>query len=223
MTVLRAFVRERLGGLMNFGFNSNVKVGNAMCHVQTEDRGPTHPFLDTVVYMAGRVIYKRSTSYKQFALGLDENVLAEKLHERLAQQHREVIADLENGAIPIETQTKPQPDARNAAAPGGLDLRLTNPKNWFVAGNVIFEIELREKNSDQPVGDASVEALLESDKQRIPCAAAQTEAEGRATLKFPMPMNATEGSSLVIRAMDGSRSGELRFKLKAKAPKPVSQ
>ena len=49
---------------MNFGFNSNVRIGDAMYHVQTEDRGPSHPFLDTVVYMAGRVIYKRSTSYQ---------------------------------------------------------------------------------------------------------------------------------------------------------------
>ncbi len=38
---------------MNFGFNSNVRVGDVMYHVQTEDRGPSHPFLDTVVYHGG--------------------------------------------------------------------------------------------------------------------------------------------------------------------------
>ena len=52
---------------MNFGFNSNVRVGDALYHVQTEDRGPSHPYLDTVVYEAGRVVYKRSTSYEDFA------------------------------------------------------------------------------------------------------------------------------------------------------------
>ncbi len=52
---------------MNFGFNSNVRAGESLYHVQTEDRGPSHPFLDTVVYEAGRVIYKRSTSYADFA------------------------------------------------------------------------------------------------------------------------------------------------------------
>ena len=52
---------------MNFGFNSNVNVGSTTYHVQTEDRGPSHPFLDTVVYLAGQVVYKRSTSYKDFA------------------------------------------------------------------------------------------------------------------------------------------------------------
>ncbi len=77
---------------MNFGFNSNVRVGNAIYHVQTEDRGPAHPFLDTVVYLSGRVVYKRSTNYQQFAADTDAASLVHKLHERLAQQHREVIA-----------------------------------------------------------------------------------------------------------------------------------
>ena len=49
---------------MNFGFNSNVRVGSDTFHVQTEDRGPSHPFLDTVVYLSGRVVYKRSASYE---------------------------------------------------------------------------------------------------------------------------------------------------------------
>ena len=79
---------------MNFGFNSNVRIGDAVFHVQTEDRGPSHPFLDTVVYLAGRVIYKRSTSYEKFASGVQAETLAQKLHERLALQHREVIAEL---------------------------------------------------------------------------------------------------------------------------------
>jgi hypothetical protein len=80
---------------MNFGFNSNVRVGSDTFHVQTEDRGPSHPFLDTVVYLSGRVVYKRSASYEQFASGMEAGALAKKLHERLAQQHHEVFAELE--------------------------------------------------------------------------------------------------------------------------------
>jgi len=212
---------------MNFGFNSNVRVGDAIYHVQTEDRGPSHPFLDTVVYMAGRVVYKRSTSYEKFASGVYAETLAQKLHERLAQQHREVIAELEAGTLPIHGKEKPRRAAEKADAQEGLELRLRNPKTWFAMGNVILEIELREKNSEQRVGDADMEACLEHEKQRIPCAEARTDANGCATLKFPMPANVTEGSSLVVRASDGSRCGELRFLLKSKprdkAPAPVSQ
>jgi len=217
----------KVGGLMNFGFNSNVRVGDATYHVQTEDRGPSHPFLDTVVYMAGRVIYKRSTSYEKFASGAETETLAQKLHERLAQQHRDVIAGLEAGDIPESPGAKQRRVEEDAPLHDGLDMRLLNPKSWFAAGNVILEIELREKNSEQRVGDAEIEACLEHEKQRDPCGEARTDAKGCATLKFPMPPHVTEGSSLVVRATDGSRFGELRFRLKSKphdnTPAPVSR
>jgi hypothetical protein len=218
---------------MNFGFNSNVRVGDVLYHVQTEDRGPSHPFLDTVVYQAGRVVYKRSTSYEQFAHGTGAGALAEKLHERLAQQHREVIDELEAGTIPIPAREKTPPVAPPVAVEGnadtheGLELRLTNPKSWFAAGNVILEIELRDRNLKVPVGNADVQAFLEFEKRRIPCAEVRTGVEGRALLKFPIPPNVSDGASLVVRATDGSRYGELRFRLKSKphdkTPAPVAQ
>jgi len=200
---------------MNFGFNSNVRVGEAVFHVQTEDRGPSHPYLDTVVYLSGRVIYKRSISYEEFAGSYDADTLAQKLHERLAQQHREVITELEAGTLPIPGKEK-LPSAENSDARPGFELRLMNPKSWFAAGTVTLEIELCVKNSKVPVGNADVQAFLEIEKQRIPCAEVRTNTEGRALLKFPILPNAGEGASLVVRATDGSRYGELRFRLKAK-------
>ena len=109
---------------MNFGFNSNVRVGDAMYHVQTEDRGPSHPFLDTVVYQAGRVVYKRSTSYEEFARGTEAEDLAQKLHERLAQQHREVIAELEAGTLPFHGKEK---------APTAAEVRRPERQTWICA------------------------------------------------------------------------------------------
>ena len=211
---------------MNFGFNSNVRVGEAVFHVQTEDRGPSHPFLDTVVYMAGRVVYKRSTNYEKFVHGVETESLAQKLHERLAQQHREVIAELEGETLPFQSKAKAPEAVGKAGTQGSLDLRLTNPKSWLAAGNVTLEVELCEKNSEQAVADADVQACLESENHRIPCADVHTDVDGCATLKFPLPANVAEGSSLVVRATDGSRHGELRFRLKSKprekTPAPVS-
>jgi hypothetical protein len=209
---------------MNFGFNSNVRVGEALFHVQTEDRGPSHPFLDTVVYLSGRVIHKRSTSYQQFAAGVDEKVLAEKLHERLAQQHREVIAQLEAGTITIPG--KAAPVAQNAEGEEGLVLALLNPKTWFTAGVVLLEISLQEKLSRKQIADAEVQVFLEHEKHRTACADTRTDSKGLATLKFPMPANVPDGSSLVVRAADNYLLGELRFRLKSrpqeKKPVPVA-
>ena len=207
---------------MNFGFNSNVRLGDTLYHVQTEDRGPAHPYLDTVVYEAGRVIYKRSTSYEKFAAAANPEDLAKQLHERLAQQHNEVIAGLETGTLDLRGSAKEQ---HHAAAPitadQALDIRLANPKTWFAAGQVTLEIELRQKDSGEGIRGADVEAFVEGETERTPCARTRADASGRATLKFAMPPTASDGANLVIRATDGSLYGELRFRLKVKPRDPV--
>ncbi|MBZ5642000.1 MAG: DUF4198 domain-containing protein [Acidobacteriia bacterium] len=209
---------------MNFGFNSNVRVAEALYHVQTEDRGPSHPFLDTVVYEAGRVVYKQSTSYADFAAatasqGLD---LAQQLHERLSRQHHDVIAQLEAGTLNLHAKenvpSSPQPEPEVS---DGLDVRLANPKAWLDSGNVTLEIELRRRKNNQPVEDAEVEAFVERERQRTHCQVSQTDADGNVTLRFPMPHVAGDGASLVIRATDGSLYGELRFHLKPRPSGPV--
>src|SRR5260370_9399443 len=115
---------------MNFGFNSNVRVGNAVYHVQTEDRGPAHPFLDTVVYVSGRVVHKRSTSYQDLTGGTAKGeALANQLHERLSQQHREVMAQLEAGTLQLNEPGKSPMKAAAAASNADLEIRLLNPKS----------------------------------------------------------------------------------------------
>lgn len=206
---------------MNFGFNSNVRSGETVYHVQTEDRGPSHPFLDTVVYEAGRVIYKRSTSYEDFVASVQTEATAQQLHERLAQQHREVIAELEAGTLSLNSQRHSHLDAKPVPTKDGLDVRLMNPTTWIVSGKATLEIELRQRSTGKEIGGGDVEAFLEREKARIPCVQARADAAGRATLTFQMPPTAGEGVSLVIRATDGLLYGELRFLIKAKPRDPA--
>ncbi len=202
---------------MNFGFNSNVRVGNSLYHVQTEDRGPAHPFLDTVVYVAGRVVHKRSTSYQDLTAGTAQGeALANQLHERLSQQHREVMAQLEAGTLQLNEPGAAPVKVVAAASSEELEVRLLNPKSWMEAGNAKLEVELRNKISEMAIGGADVEAFLEADKK-----------QGHATVSFPLPSAVAEGTALVIRATDGEHYAELRFRLKAKqdekTPAPTSK
>jgi hypothetical protein len=164
------------------------------------------------------VIYKRSTGYEKFAGGAQPSVLAQALHERLSQQHQAVIAELEGGTLPLngnETEKK----APKAVDPkSALELQLANPESWYSAGNIVtLQIELCATGTEQRVSDADVEACLEYKRRRIPCAEARTDAKGCATLKFPMPEDVADGTALVLRATDGTRFGQLRFRLKAKS------
>jgi hypothetical protein len=202
---------------MNFGFNSNVRVGSALYHVQTEDRGPSHPFLDTVVCVAGLVVHKRSTSYQDLAGSAAEGEdLAQQVHERLAQQHREVIAQLEAGTLPLKALADAPAPAAAVASYEGLDVRLLNPKSWLASGNATLEVELRRRGSAEEIGGADIEAFLESEKARSTPIRASADVQGRATLKFPLPSTVADGTALVIRATDGDLYGELRFRLRAR-------
>src|SRR5437868_5785493 len=96
---------------MNFGSNSNVRVGGSLFHVQTEDRGPVHPFVDTVVYQSGRVVHKRSTSYEDLIDSrVHQDALTQQIRERLALQHREVIGLLEAGTLHLAQTSGPEID-----------------------------------------------------------------------------------------------------------------
>ncbi|MGH9679042.1 MAG: hypothetical protein ACRD4Y_03760, partial [Candidatus Acidiferrales bacterium] len=150
--------------------------------------------------------------------------LAEQLHERLAQQHRNVIAQLEAGTLPLRGKEKSQTESSEEKEESGegIDVGLQNPKTWLTAGAATLEVELRGRNSTRGIPGAEVEAMLEHGKERIHCSVVQADARGRATLQFPMPAAAADGASLVIRAKLDSLYGELRFRLKMKHAGPVS-
>jgi hypothetical protein len=206
---------------MNFGFNTNVRVGKAVYHVQTEDRGPSHPFLDTIVYEGGRVVHRRSTDYQDLAkLAADSEARQRVLHERLAQQHREVIAQLETGTLPLGTQAGRQPQRSVPPIQPGLEVRLLNPGSWLASGNATLEIEVLRssvaRGAAQEFADAKVEAAIEDPSGDSVAFRTHTNPWGRATLKFPIPSTVADGAELVIRAAQGSLSNELRFRIRAR-------
>jgi len=89
------------------GFNSDLKLGDLVLHVQTEDRRPRATIVDTIVYSTGRVVYRRKTAYDERAKepGFDDSVVRQMLEE----QHRSIIEGLRSGEIPIDTYPPPAP------------------------------------------------------------------------------------------------------------------
>ena len=88
-----------------FGFNTGVKVGKTVFHVQTEDRGAGNPVLDTTIYLKGRVLAKRSTSYQEFLASPDFN--QSELHAMLERQHKQFIEEIRAGKLAEIAQLEP--------------------------------------------------------------------------------------------------------------------
>ena len=193
---------------MKFGFNSKAQVGPDTYDVQTEDRGVSHPFIDTLVLIKGHVVYRHSTSYEDLAASgaLDQAIL----RARVEKQHRDILEALREGALSLD---------KAPAKKEGIAVKLLNSGSWLESGNVSLDIEVSSKGGGQPVTGARVEAFIEGGAGAPESHFAHTDGEGRTSLQFPFP-NLTEPSlaALVIRAHAAESLGELRYQLKPKRP-----
>jgi hypothetical protein len=76
------------------GYNTDVKHGSRVFHIQTEDKGATNPFIESHVYVGGEIIGTRRTPYADL---LQKGQDDQALQERMEQQHRTMIAAIQKG------------------------------------------------------------------------------------------------------------------------------
>jgi len=134
---------------MSSGFNTDIKVGEQVFHVQTEDRGPSHPAIDTLVYQSGRILHRKSSNYEDFAGS--PSFTPELLHQRVQDQHRAVIEALRSGALDAEIVAATEA-SNPAARPAGIQIQLLNPGSWLSAGKVSLELEVSRRTDRRPGG-----------------------------------------------------------------------
>jgi hypothetical protein len=210
---------------MSSGFNTDVKVGDRVLHVQTEDRGPAHPSIDTVVYQNGRIFHRKSSSYEHFAASSDFN--PEDLHFRVSEQHRTVIEALRAGELDAElAAAEAAANANSAPAPsprsGPIQVQLLNPDSWLSAGSVSLQLEVVRRADRAPIAGAQVEASIDGALS----GSAQTgvcDAKGRVKIKFPMPQLGRNDLTLVIVAKSDAAKDEIRFAMRTRTRRrPVS-
>ena len=196
---------------MRLGFNSNVEVQRLVYHVQTEEHGAAHPYIDTVVLSQGRVLYRRRSNYQDLLTSEDGAVDDAALGARVEQQHHDVLQALRAGSLPLDGQ----PDSKA----GALEVRLCNARSWLTGGLASLEIEVSRLSDGQPAAGAAVEVFIEGvagEPERI---LAETNAQGRTMLKFPLPEIAhPDAAALVIQARTGQGQNQIRYRIKPAAP-----
>jgi hypothetical protein len=81
---------------MNTGYNTDVRHGEVVFHVQTEDKGLGNPFIESLVYVGGQVLASKRASYAELlAEGKeDKDIVAFMDH-----QHRTMIAAIRHGKL----------------------------------------------------------------------------------------------------------------------------
>jgi hypothetical protein len=201
---------------MLFGHNSNVKVGETLYHVQTEDRGASHAVIDTMVYHNGRVLHRRANGYADL-LPLDA-VREQTLKERVSTQHHAVLDDLRSGALKLGQPSTP-PAAQ--AATDALALELLNAKSWLSGKRATLQVLVFRKGDGAAVSGARVTARIDGAAEPSQYSTA-TGTDGKAQLAFDMPRLAGAECALVIEGYNGKSQARLHFQLRAKPKIPTA-
>ncbi len=199
---------------MSSGFNTDIEVGGRVFHVQTEDRGPEYFVIDTAVYHNGQVLYRHSRSYEHFAKSAEFN--RQDLRERVEEQHRCVIEDLQSGVLDAEVAAGLQKVARSA----GIQVQLVNTKSWLSSGEVSLELETVRRADLTPEPDVEVEVTIEGAGQDASYCGRSDDC-GRLVLRFPLPSLGKDDLTLVIRASSEAGHDEIRFGVRAKPKVPA--
>jgi hypothetical protein len=211
---------------MLFGYNTNVKAGDTTYHVQTEDRGVAHALIDTTVYFRGRVLHRRTNNYFDL-LPLDAD-REKALKQRVDEQHRTIVEQIQSGALSVALPPDERPAASAkvpvAAAPAAvspsaaLKLELINPRTWLTGKRASLQIAVRDQTG-HPVDGAIVTAKV--DGAAAPAEfSTVTGGTGNTQLEFEMPALSNADAALIVEAFKGSVRGHLRFQLKMKPRVP---
>ncbi len=195
---------------MSSGFYTDVHVGGQVFHVQTEDRGPGHPVIDTAVYQHGRILHRLAANYQEFAESPEFN--AEALSERVHEQHKTVIEELRAGAFDAEIAAALELAVRT----GGIQVQLLNPTSWLEGGNVSLDVEIVRRADRQPQAGARVEAAIEGASESSHHAATSDD-RGRVRIEFPLPPLGKGDLALVIHARAEAGKDEIRFAMRSRA------
>jgi hypothetical protein len=97
--------------LMLTGYNTDFKFQGKVYHCQTEDGGVNSPFITSLLYFQGAILASRKTSYADI---LKADCLEEVVRDLMMEQHKQMIRDLMQGKLELNS-TAPKPQPREAA------------------------------------------------------------------------------------------------------------
>jgi len=95
------------------GFNTDVGYNGKVYHVQTEDKGVENPFIESMIYLGGAILFSKRTGY---ADKLTHGIMEKEIRALMETQHRTVIAAIRKGRFGPDTPNAADHDAAGAAA-----------------------------------------------------------------------------------------------------------
>lgn len=194
---------------MIFGFNTDVKQGDTVYHVQSEAR-KADLLLQTMVFVQGHCIGKYASSYAD-QVG-HPGFAEEHIHDLLKNQHREVLEAVKAGSV--EQFFRDQTEIRDAE---GNTLALTWLNSDELLGQNKFTLRLLVSNAGSAVDGALVTSRLQYPAGVPIHSQAVSESDGRAELEVDLGKleSPVQDPVVFVRATHGERSVTRKYRLKS--------
>ncbi len=183
------------------GYNTDVRHGDVVLHVQTEDKGLGNPFVESIIYVSGQVLAARRSSYAALvAEGKGEREIAGLMDH----QHRTIIAAIRAGRFDdkIAARLGIRPAARHT--PASTSVAVPESAGGPTLDQVILDYLSNEAENEQLVlsidgnpqavpGARNVLAVrASSSKTGMPVAGAQVMVKILSTVAEPRTLSAGE-------------------------------
>lgn len=191
---------------MIFGFNTDVKHGDTIYHVQSEAR-EGELLLQTQVFVRGRCIGKKATSY---ASKVSEAQFGDAQKEQqLREQHRLVLDAIREGKLE-SVFDRPEPEA--LAAVKELEVQWLNSESVLAENNLTMQLRVTE-------GGAAASGARLTFRFARPGAApfytqAVADSGGAAEIKIEVVEDQLPDSSLLVQANFEGRTATKKFVLR---------
>jgi hypothetical protein len=222
------------------GYNTDVKHEERVFHVQTEDKGTSNPYIETLIYVGGQVLAAERTSYADLAQnGFDRGAVSEIMD----RQHQKMIGAIKAGelqekvrqlfgtgevkkpVVEADEPSKDDPSERTLdevileyltteAQQDHLTLFLDEEVELTVGQRTAVTVRASSSKSGMPVANAQITAKMIStaDQPRILSAGCTTD-DGTLQMALDIP-NLVEGTSaLIITADSNIGKAELKYLL----------
>lgn len=192
---------------MIFGFNTDVKHDDTVYHVQSEAR-ESELLLQTQVFVRGRCVGKRATSYsEQAAKGGFSDQQKEQI---LRDQHRLVLDSIRDGQLDTVLDKRDTPDS--LAAIKELDVLWLNAESVHADHNLIMR--LRVTDADAPAAGARITVRFARQDAAPFYAQMTTDSSGDAEMKIDAEETALPDASVLVQASYSGRTATRKFQLR---------
>lgn len=91
------------------GFNTDVEYNKKTYHVQTEDKGFENPYVESLIYVSGAIIFSKRTSYAE---KLSDGISEKEIRALMENQHKTIIAAIKRGRFESLLTKKEKKEAK---------------------------------------------------------------------------------------------------------------